>query len=263
MQRYFIRLSYDGTNYHGWQSQNNAITIQSEVEKAMSTLLAKQIEVTGAGRTDTGVHAREFYAHFDVDNSFDNDELHDLIYRLNAILPSDIAVSGILPVSKNAHARFSAISRTYKYYISRNKDPFAKDYSWCVYGNLNIKAMNNAAKILFESSTCVTDFTSFSKLHSNTDNNNCKIFKAGWKEENLPAGKAGNMLVFTITADRFLRNMVRAIAGTLLDIGRGKITTDDFRKIIESKNRCDAGYSVPAKGLFLDKIEYPNDLFLN
>jgi len=252
MYRFFLHLSYDGTNYHGWQSQNNAITIQLEVEKALSILFQQKIEITGAGRTDTGVHAREFYAHFDVGNSFDSDELHDLIYRLNAILPSDIAVYGILPANKDAHARFSAVSRTYKYYISRNKDPFAKDYSWCVYGNLNIEAMNNAAKILLK----YTDFTSFSKLHTNTDNNNCKIFQAEWKEEN-------NMLVFTITADRFLRNMVRAVVGTLLDIGKGKITLNDFRKIIESKNRCNAGYSVPAKGLFLENIEYPKDLFLS
>jgi tRNA pseudouridine38-40 synthase len=252
MQRYFIKLSYDGTNYHGWQSQDNANTIQSEVEKALSVLFSQKNKITGAGRTDTGVHAIEFYAHFDVDDSFNNDELHDLIYRFNAILPPEIAVSGILPVNKDAHARFSAISRTYKYYISKNKDPFAKDYSWCVYGNLNIEAMNNAAKILFE----YTDFTSFSKLHTNTNNNNCKIFQAEWEGKN-------NMLVFTITADRFLRNMVRAIVGTLLDIGKGKITTDDFRKIIENKNRCDAGYSVPAKGLFLENIEYPKDLFLS
>lgn len=252
MKRYFIKLLYDGTNYHGWQSQNNAITIQSEVEKALSVLFPQKIKITGAGRTDTGVNAREFYAHFDVDNSFDNDKLHDLIYRLNAILPSDISIYAILPVNKDAHARFSAISRTYKYYISRNKDPFKKEYSWCVYGNLNIVEMNNAAKILFE----YADFTSFSKLHANVNNNNCKILQAAWKEEN-------NMLVFTITADRFLRNMVRAIVGTLLDVGRGKLTINDFRKIIESKNRCDAGSSVPAKGLFLEMIEYPKDLFLS
>jgi len=251
MLRYFIKLSYDGTNYHGWQSQNNAKTLQSEIEKALSVLLSQQTEITGAGRTDAGVHAKEYFAHFDCNISLNKDKLNDFIYRLNAILPSDIAVYSIFHVNKDVHARFSAVSRTYRYYISKNKEPFIKMYSWCIYENLNIELMNNAAAVLYD----YTDFTSFSKLHTNVKNNNCKIIHASWHTEN-------NMLIFTITADRFLRNMVRSIVGTLLDAGREKISINDFRNIIECKNRCDAGYSVPARGLFLEKIEYSRDIYI-
>ncbi|NTW31341.1 MAG: tRNA pseudouridine(38-40) synthase TruA [Bacteroidetes bacterium] len=250
MPRYFLKLSFDGTNYHGWQAQDNAITVQAEIEKAISQLLQEKIEITGAGRTDAGVHAREFYAHFDTSFSFDNETLNKTVYSLNAILPEDISINTVIPVNSLAHARFSAISRTYKYYISRNKNPFENKHSWCVHGNLNIKLMNAACEILYKH----IDFTSFSKLHTDVNNNNCKIFLANWNEEN-------NILVFTITANRFLRNMVRAIVGTLIDVGKSKITLDEFRTIIENKNRCDAGYSVPAKGLFLEKIDYPPEIF--
>ena len=250
MPRYFIKLSYNGTNYHGWQSQDNAVTIQSGLEKALSTILSNKIEVTGAGRTDTGVHAREYFAHFDFDSKFGNDEIKNIIYRLNAILNNDIAVSEIFKVNDDVHARFSAISRTYKYYISLNKNPFTKEFSWNVFGSIDIIKMNEAANVLFE----YIDFTSFSKLHTDVKTNNCKIMQAEWNMEN-------GMLVFTIKADRFLRNMVRAIVGTLIDVGKGKISVDEFRKIIENKNRSEAGYSVPAKGLFLEKIEYPEITF--
>lgn len=251
MPRYFLKLSYNGANYHGWQLQENSNTVQAEVEKALSTLLGNKIDVTGAGRTDTGVHAREYFAHFDIKEKLEKKNNADLIYRMNAILPDDISVHDIIPVTDDAHARFSAISRTYKYYISRSKNPFARENSWNIFGKLDVKRMHEATKILLE----YNDFTSFAKLHSDVKTNNCKITKAEWKNEK-------ELLVFTITADRFLRNMVRAIVGTLIDVGKGKISVDDFRKIIEAKNRGDAGYSVPAKGLFLEKIKYPENIFV-
>jgi tRNA pseudouridine38-40 synthase len=251
MARYFIKLSYDGTNYHGWQSQDNANTVQAEIEKALKVLLSKNIEITGAGRTDTGVHAREYFAHFDLEEKLNCEQSADLIYRMNAILPDNISIQKIFPVLPDAHARFSALSRTYTYYISRTKNPFSRESSWNVFGNLDVEKMNDAALLLFE----YTDFTSFAKLHSDVKTNNCRIMLAEWKEED-------NSLVFTITADRFLRNMVRAIVGTLVDVGKGKISVADFRNTIESKNRGDAGYSVPARGLFLERIIYPEDTFL-
>ena len=251
MPRFFLKLSFDGTNYHGWQVQENANTVQAEVEKALSTVLSEKIDVTGAGRTDAGVHAKEFYLHFNYTNSFNTNILNKTIYRLNSILPDDISVQMILAVDPKAHARFSAILRTYKYIICRNKDPFENKHSWFVHGDLDLNIMNEASKILLKYS----DFTSFSKLHTDVKTNNCKIFEAYWKEEN-------NTLVFTITANRFLRNMVRAIVGTLIDVGKKKIGIDDLKIIIEKKNRCDAGYSVPAKGLFLEKIEYPQETFI-
>ncbi len=251
MPRYFINLSYDGTNYHGWQSQDNAHTVQEELENALTVILKEKIYLTGAGRTDAGVHAKKYIAHFDVESVFDKEQIDDLIYRLNSILPLDIAILNIFSVKNESHARFTAISRTYRYYICRSKDPFNNNYAWRVYGDLDINAMNEAANALSD----YIDFTSFSKLHTDVKTNNCKIIHAQWTEEY-------NLLVFTITADRFLRNMVRAIVGTLIDVGKGKISVEEFRKIIESKNRCDAGYSVPAKGLFLEKIEYPIDIIL-
>ena len=250
MQRYFLKLSYDGTNYHGWQSQDNAHTVQAELENTLSVILKDRIPITGAGRTDTGVHARNYFAHFDVKLSFCKEQIDDLVYRLNSVLPLDISILNIFPVKNDAHARFTAISRTYKYYICRSKDPFNNNYAWRVYGDLEINAMNEVANALFD----YIDFTSFSKLHTDVKTNNCKILHARWIEED-------GLLVFTITADRFLRNMVRAIVGTLIDVGKGKIGVAEFRKIIESKNRSDAGYSVAAKALFLEEIKYPEDVF--
>ncbi len=248
--RYFIKLAYNGKNYHGWQMQDNAITIQSVINDALSKLLEEEINVTGCGRTDTGVHAKEFYAHFDINKILNKNDWDNIVFKLNNFLDDSIVIFNIIPVKPDSHARFDAISRTYQYFITRQKDPFDNDFSYYVYGDINIDLMNEGAKILYE----YEDFTSFSKLHSDVKTNNCKILKTKWVERE-------DKLIFTITADRFLRNMVRAIVGTLLDVGKKKISLKDFRKIIESKNRSDAGYSVPAKGLFLTKIKYSYDIF--
>jgi tRNA pseudouridine38-40 synthase len=246
--RYFIRLAYNGSQYHGWQLQDNAITVQAVVNDAVSKIFGQQINVVGCGRTDTGVHAREYYVHFDLQFIIQDKDVY--LRKLNGFLPNDISIFEIIPVIGDAHTRFDAISRTYQYVISRKKDPFNQDFSWFVYGDIDIKKLNEAASVLFD----YTDFTSFSKVNTDTKTNNCKIKFAQWEEKN-------NLLIFTITADRFLRNMVRAIVGTLMDIGRGKNNIEGLRKIIESKNRSNAGYSVPAKGLFLTKVEYPKNLF--
>ena len=243
MHRYFLQLSYKGTRYFGWQRQPNAISVQELIEKTLSTVLREEIAVVGAGRTDTGVHASFYVLHFDVLNEITEPE--KLLYHLNRFLPDDIAIQKIKKVNSDFHARFSAVSRTYKYYISMVKDPFTTDTSYQFNVPLDIEKMNEAAKILFE----YTDFTSFANLHTDVKTNNCKIFQAEWETEN-------NQLVFTIKADRFLRNMVRAIVGTLLEVGKGKITVDDFREIIEMKNRGAAGTSAPPQGLFLVDIGY-------
>ncbi len=247
MPRYFIKLAYNGAAYHGWQIQPNAHTVQAELNEKLGLLLHRDINVVGCGRTDTGVHAREFYAHFDMDEAFDfSEDSGDFVYRLNAFLPMDIAVYGLWQVPDDFHARFSAVSRTYRYYITRKKDPFLNGLAYYYPGRLNVSKMKEAAEILYR----YTDFTSFSKLHTQTKTNDCTIEKVLWEE------KAG-LLVFTITADRFLRNMVRAITGTLLEIGRGRLGVEDMNRIIEAKDRSKAGFSVPAHGLFLEKIVYP------
>lgn len=246
MNRYFLQLSYKGTRYFGWQRQPNEISVQEVIEKALSTILREDIAVVGAGRTDTGVHALYYVLHFDVLNEISEPE--KLLYHLNRFLPEDIAIQKIKKVSSDFHARFSAVSRTYKYFICTEKNPFQTETCYQYTVPLDVEKMNEAAGILFE----FEDFTSFSKLHSDVKTNNCKIFNAEWKTE-------GNMLVFTIKADRFLRNMVRAIVGTLLEVGKGKITIGDFRKIIELKDRGAAGTSAPAHGLFLIDIEYPGE----
>jgi tRNA pseudouridine38-40 synthase len=224
--------------------------VQKTLENALSTILNENISTTGAGRTDTGVHALLFSAHFESSSSelaHDN----DLIFKLNRFLPKDIAASSIARVIPDAHARFSAISRTYKYYISKNKDPFIEDSAWYVHGSIDLEKMNEACQILLSES----DFTSFAKLHSDSKTNICKIINASWNEDH-------GMVVFTIKADRFLRNMVRAIAGTMVELGMGKITIDDFREIIRAKDRCKAGKSAPAKGLFLTGVDYPDEIFV-
>lgn len=241
--RYFIQLSYDGTNYHGWQVQDNALSVQGETEKALAVVTRETIELVGAGRTDTGVHASFYIAHFDSNRENLSDG--NLVFKLNCLLPSDIAIQKIFPVRPDAHARFDATYREYKYFLSRNKDPFSFRYAEKENRPLDLLRMNEAALILFE----YQDFTSFSKLGSDVKTNNCLIYKALWEE-------VGSQLVFTIRADRFLRNMVRAIVGTLLEIGKGKLNLTDFQKILESKNRSEAGASVPAHGLFLTKVEY-------
>lgn len=249
--RYFIFVSYEGTLYHGWQVQPGASTVQKTLEDALSTILEEKIETTGAGRTDTGVHASFFCAHFDSHHG----DLHirkNLVFRLNKYLPKDISANVIRKVIPDAHARFSALSRTYKYYITRVKDPFANNSAWYIYGDLKLTNMNAACEILFRH----TDFTSFSKLHTDVKTNNCKIYVAEWIGE-------GSKLIFTIKADRFLRNMVRAIVGTMVDAGQGKLNTDDFENIIMARDRCRAGRSAPAKGLFLTDIEYPKEIFVD
>ncbi len=246
MPRYLIKLAYKGTAYHGWQIQKGAHTVQAEVNEKLSLLLGGEINVTGCGRTDAGVHAREFYAHFDIPEKSEKIlKSMDAVYRLNSFLPPDIAIYSLKKVADGFNARFDAKKRTYSYYISRRKNPFLQDTSYLYTGELNINAMQKGASIFLE----YDDFTSFSKLHTQTKTNICKIFSAGWDVKD-------NLLVFTVSADRFLRNMVRAMVGTLLEAGKNKITVDDIKKIIESKNRSNAGFSVPAHGLFLEKVEY-------
>ncbi|MCH7658083.1 MAG: tRNA pseudouridine(38-40) synthase TruA [Bacteroidetes bacterium] len=244
--RYFIYLSYNGTRYHGWQIQPNALTVQETLNNAMSTMLQEEIETVGVGRTDTGVHASFFTAHFEsFKNKLDRDE--KWVYKLNGILPDDIAIDKITRVSPDANARFDALSRTYKYYISNKKDPFNREFSYHLYGQLDVNKMNKVSLLLYD----YADFTSFSKLHSDVKTNNCRVSLVKWEQ-------TGNQIIFTIKADRFLRNMVRAIVGTLLEVGRGKLGINEFKKIIESKDRSQAAASAPAHGLFLTNIEYPN-----
>lgn len=249
--RYFIFISYKGTSYHGWQIQPNSVTVQKILDEALSVILNEKISTTGAGRTDAGVHAMIFCAHFDS-ISPDLTAMKNLIFRLNQFLPVDISVNSIKKVVPDANARYSAISRTYIYYISRKKDPFFDNSSWYLHGNINISVMNEACRVLSNYS----DFTSFSRLHSGAKSNICKIYGAIWNESD-------NRLVFTIKADRFLRNMVRAIVGTMVEIGFGKRNLKEFEEIIQAKNRCRAGKSAPAKGLFLANIEYPEEIFVH
>lgn len=245
--RYFIYLSYDGARYHGWQIQPNGISVQEVLNKALSTLLREPIEVTGAGRTDAGVNASLMVAHFDCQQATDNGQL---TYRLNKLLPPDIVIHKIQQVKDDAHARFSATSRTYHYYIITEKSPF-EPYAYRFPQPLDFDRMNEAAQTLFD----YIDFTSFSKLHTDVKTNNCHIITARWEQLSPIKWQ------FTITADRFLRNMVRAIVGTLLDVGRGVLTIEQFREIIEKKDRCSAGTSVPGNALFLTDVTYPEEIF--
>ena len=241
--RYFIKLAYKGTNYFGWQYQPDAISVQETLNKALSTLLKTNIDILGAGRTDSGVHAKEMFAHFDYETEIDTQKI---VYKLNSFLPKDIAIFDLIKVHNDAHARFDATKRTYEYLIHTKKNAFESDDSWYYSLPLDVEKMNEACKILFE----YIDFECFSKTNTDVNTFNCKIFEANWKQNE-------DKLVFTIAADRFLRNMVRAIVGTMINIGSGKVSLNDFRKIIESKNRRKAGFSVPAHGLYLTKIEYP------
>jgi tRNA pseudouridine38-40 synthase len=247
--RYFIELSFRGTHYHGWQIQPNANTVQQVLNEDLSLLLGEKVRVTGCGRTDTGVHARVFYAHFDSPKKGMDDQ--DLLFRINSKLPADIAIHRIRQVRADAHARFSALSRTYEYHIQRRKEVFHQDRSHYIYGELDFAAMQKASDMLKD----YTDFTSFSKVDTDTKTNHCKIYLARWDVSE-------DTLVFTIVADRFLRNMVRAIVGTLLEVGFRRIDPDGFRHIIENRNRSDAGPSVPAKGLFLTDVQYPPEIFI-
>lgn len=247
--RYFIRLAFKGTSFHGWQVQPNGNSVQAEMNNALSTLLKEKAEVTGSGRTDTGVHARRFFAHFDSLRK-DLSGNKDFIYSLNGILPKDIVVHEIIAVKPEAHARFSAISRTYAYHIHQVKDSFLDGLSAYFPGNIDLEKMNRAAQFLLET----TDFTSFSKVSTDTKTNLCHVMLAEWIQEE-------HQMIFTIKADRFLRNMVRAIVGTLLDVGYDKVCLSEFRQIIERKDRSAAGASVPACGLYLEDVQYPEDIF--
>jgi tRNA pseudouridine38-40 synthase len=241
-QRYFIELSYDGTNYHGWQVQPNAVTVQETLNDALTTVLRQSIETTGCGRTDTGVHATQFFAHFDSKSEIESSKSE---IGINAILPKDIAVKRIIPVHHDAHARFDATLRSYEYHIHFCKDPFKLNHSWELRDKPDIALMNEAAQMM----TGYTDFSCFSKSNTQTFTNNCKISRAEWVEKE-------NGIVFHISADRFLRNMVRAIVGTLIQVGRKEMEPEAIRGIIESKNRCNAGTSVPACGLYLTEVQY-------
>ena len=248
-RRYFIRFAYDGTAYCGWQVQPNGLSVQEVLTKALFTILrTEDIEIVAAGRTDAGVHARNMIAHFDIEDQLPPGL--DLVNKLNSLLPQDISVKNIREVKPEVHARFDALSRRYEYHLVLQKDVFRHPFAMRIYNLLDFDRMNEAAKILFE----YTDFTSFSKLHTDVKTNNCKIMAARWEQRE-------DEWIFIVEADRFLRNMVRAIVGTLLEVGRGKITPEDFRTIIEAKNRCNAGSSVPAKGLFLVEVAYPENIY--
>ena len=235
-------MSYKGTNYHGWQIQPDASSVQEEITKALATILQEKILLVGAGRTDAGVHASQMFAHVDTVKKLSNNYVH----KLNAILPNDIVIKSIKEVSDDTHARFDAVSRTYEYKILLGRDPFLLETTWQLHQkNLQIEKMNEAANLLFK----YEDFESFSKVKTDVNTFNCTIMKAVWTLED-------KHLIFHIKANRFLRNMVRAVVGTLLEVGLGKKTVEDFRKIIESKKRSEAGLSVPAKGLFLTEVCY-------
>ncbi|MFB9054974.1 tRNA pseudouridine(38-40) synthase TruA [Formosa undariae] len=246
--RYFLELSYNGTAYHGWQNQPNAISVQEVIEKALSVILKEKIAIMGAGRTDTGVHAKQMFAHFDFEGEFNDIQL---LYKLNSFLPKDVALHRVFPVKPDAHTRFHAESRTYLYRIALQKNVFNFEESYWVKPKLNIENMRTAASLLL----AYKDFQCFSKTNTDVKTYNCNIMAV-----NLETVE--NELHFTITADRFLRNMVRAIVGTLINVGLGKLEVDDIHRIISSKNRSEAGYSVPAKGLYLTQIIYPESIVL-
>lgn len=241
--RYFLKLSYKGTAYHGWQIQPNAQSVQEVLQNALQTVLRSEISVVAAGRTDTGVHAKLMYAHFDIQTLPYQADV--CVFKLNSLLPKDIAILDILTVADDAHARFDAKKRTYEYHINQEKNPFDTEGSWYFRHSLDLELMNKAAEILLQKS----DFESFSKVHTEVNNFRCDISYAHWERQD-------HKLIFTISADRFLRNMVRAIVGTLINVGTHKISLEEFELIIDRKNRSEAGFSVPAHGLYLTAVEY-------
>lgn len=246
--RYFIEIAYNGKNYFGWQRQPEQISVQQVLEETLSTVMREEIKIFGAGRTDTGVHAKQLFAHFDFDKI---ENKAALIFRLNSFLPNDISIQNIYEVKEDAHARFHAVEREYEYIVSLQKNPFLQDFSFQINNQPNLNLMNQAAEMLLSH----RDFQCFSRSNTDVKTYNCVITKADWKLDD-------NKLVFNIKADRFLRNMVRAIVGTLLDVGLGKISIDDFQKILNSKNRTIAGASAPSRGLYLVKVQYPESIFL-
>ncbi len=241
--RYFIELAYFGKMYHGWQNQPDAASVQGKVETALGKLFQKTIEITGAGRTDAGVHAKQIFAHFDIQEKINTKQLQ---YKLNSMLPKDIAIYDIFEVKPQVHARFDALSRSYEYLIINKKDPFLMDRAYFIKKSLDVDKMNEAAEIL----KTYTNFKCFSKSRTDVKTYNCKIEQARWELD-------GDVLKFSITADRFLRNMVRAIVGSLIEIGLGKTSVDNLHEIIKSEDRSKAGTSVPAKALYLTKVTYP------
>jgi tRNA pseudouridine38-40 synthase len=241
--RYLLEIAFKGTHYHGWQIQHNALSVQEVVNEKLSILAGENIETLGCGRTDTGVHATSYFVHFDVSKKLEEDKF---IFKLNQILPLDIAAYSFQEVSPDFNARFDAISRTYEYHITHQPNPFITDTAWYQYGSLDIQAMNTAARLLIGKK----DFECFSKVHTQVNNFICDVTEAYWTQDK-------QKVIFTITANRFLRNMVRAIVGTLVEVGRGKLQPDDVQRILDSKDRSSAGQSVPAHGLFLTKIIYP------
>ncbi|GGG55724.1 tRNA pseudouridine(38-40) synthase TruA [Bizionia arctica] len=247
--RYFLEIAYNGTDYHGWQIQPNAISVQEVIEKALSTLLGQSTTIFGAGRTDAGVHAKQMFAHFDTEKAFLNE---DLVYKLNSFLPSDIAILDVFKVISDAHARFHALSRAYVYRISLEKDVFNIVGAYYLKQKVDVIKMREATKVLLE----YQDFQCFSKSKTDVNTYNCNIMEAEWSLEGIE-------LQFTIKADRFLRNMVRAIVGTLINVGLGKLEVADMHNIITSKNRSEAGFSVPAHGLYLVEVVYPESIKLN
>lgn len=247
--RYFVELSYRGTAYHGWQNQPNAISVQEVLEKAFGTLLGRELSLVGAGRTDTGVHARLMVAHFDFDEEIDEIEL---CYRLNAFLPEDISIGKIFRVRDDAHARFSAELREYNYFVHQEKDPFLSGYSHFFKPKLDLELMNSAAESLLSH----RNFKCFSRSNTDVKTYNCDVKTAKWIQE-------GYRLTFTISADRFLRNMVRAVVGTLLDVGLKKMSLTEFMEVLQSEDRSQAGASVPAHGLYLTGIEYPQSILIS
>lgn len=248
--RYFAEAAYVGAQFHGWQSQRNAHTIQAEIEAALKTILQEEVKITGSGRTDTGVHACQQFFHFDTRRQFSNDRLR---YKLNALLDKDIAIKKICRVTPDAHARYSAVKRSYIYKICPYKDPFARGQSYQLYKKLDTDKMNEAAGTLLGEN----DFTSYSKVKTSVNNFFCNVFEAKWVER-----KETGILEFHISANRFLRGMVRALVGTLLQVGENKITAREFEQILAVKDRKKAGRSVPAEGLFLSKVEYPEEIFI-
>ncbi|CAM3447760.1 tRNA pseudouridine(38-40) synthase TruA [Aequorivita lipolytica] len=246
--RYFIEIAYNGKNYFGWQRQPEQISVQQVLEETLSTLLRKEIKLMGAGRTDAGVHAKQLFAHFDFDELDNKDEF---LFRINSFLPKDISVKNIFEVKGDAHARFDAIEREYEYLISLGKDPFSQDFAFQINNKPDVDLMNKAAELLLHHK----NFQCFSRSKTDVKTYNCTIVKARWEAKN-------NRLIFTIAADRFLRNMVRAIVGTLLDVGHGKTTLEDFKAILNSKSREEAGASAPAHGLYLTKVVYPEVLLI-
>lgn len=247
--RFFFEIGYNGTRYAGWQSQPNATGVQQVVEEALCTLLREKVEIVGSGRTDAGVHCEQQFFHADVHTAFD---VHDLSRKLNSFLPSDISIGKIVRVSDDAHARYSAVARSYQYRITLIKNPFLEGLALHYFKSLDIRTLNQASALL----TGSLDFESFSKVHTDVNNFRCEVKAAYWEQN-------GNLLTFHITANRFLRGMVRALVGTLLDVGSGKISVDDFKKVIEQKDRKKAGMNVEPYGLYLTRVEYPALIFID